>query len=92
MRLLEGVADVFVRSPFLLIAQNNINRYYKTNRIDTSYLTCLSYDATPSLVKLVKDKNKNVSVVIQNHLFSQKDELSKKSFNIIQGKERAFKV
>ncbi|HEX3030202.1 MAG TPA: DUF4173 domain-containing protein [Clostridia bacterium] len=69
-----------------LIAQNNINRYHKTHKIDTSYLTSLSYDATPSLVKLVKDKNKNVSVVIQNHLFSQKENLSKKhswqSFNI----------
>jgi len=78
----------------VLIARNNINRYNKTHQIDTSYLTCLSYDAVPSLVELLNDKNKNVAQDIENYLYNKKAELKRdkswQSFNM--SKYRAKQV
>jgi hypothetical protein len=35
-----------------IIARNNINRYYETGKIDIDFLTKLSNDAVPQLIRL----------------------------------------
>ena len=36
----------------IIIAKNNISRYFETGQIDMVYLKGLSYDATPEMQKL----------------------------------------
>lgn len=70
----------------VMIAKNNIERYRKTDRIDISYLTVLSYDAVPYTVELLKDKNSEVAAGIENDLYLKKKKLEEnrywQSFNI----------
>lgn len=78
----------------VIIARNNIDRYFKTGKIDVHYLTELSYDAIPEMVKLIGNEDSMVSQPVENYLFEKKEELSKsqpwQSFNI--SKYRAKKV
>ncbi|MGI6777707.1 MAG: DUF4153 domain-containing protein [Acetivibrionales bacterium] len=78
----------------VIIAANNINRYYNTGKIDTNYLRCLSYDAVPQLVRLLNDEDESVSESIENYLYNIKEELDRpqpwQSFNI--SKHRAKKI
>ncbi|MCX7708474.1 MAG: DUF4173 domain-containing protein [Clostridia bacterium] len=70
----------------VIIAKQNIERYHKTQKLDISYLTELSYDAVPYTVELLKDKNRAIAGGIENDLFLKKENLKKKnhwqSFNI----------
>ncbi|MGE5329290.1 MAG: DUF4153 domain-containing protein [Deltaproteobacteria bacterium] len=70
----------------VIIAQKNFERFIKTKQIDVGYLSILSYDAVPWLIKLADDKNKDIAVEAQNCLYNKKKELSNKndwqSFNI----------
>lgn len=40
-----------------IIAQKNIERYYSTGKIDIYYLTRLSYDAVPHVIKFAEDSS-----------------------------------
>ncbi len=77
----------------VIIAKNNINRYYETGQIDMSYLKGLSYDAAPEMQKLlasVKDSSdpgeKQIAEDIIEYFNEKKIELgdqkSWQSFNI----------
>jgi len=70
----------------VIIARNNINRYYKTGQIDVSYLTQLSYDVVPELVVLLDCKDDSVAVQVDNYLYDKKKELAAggpwQSFNV----------
>ena len=74
----------------VLIANDNLDRYIKTGKIDTYYLRNLSYDSIPELVNLLNDKN--VSQDIEKYLVEKQKELSKKqywqSFNLSQLKAK----
>jgi hypothetical protein len=37
----------------IIVAKNNINRYFKTGQIDVVYLKGLSYDAIPEMQRLL---------------------------------------
>lgn len=82
-------ADVF-------IIKNNIRRYEANigGRLDTGYLDCLSDDAVPYMVKLLDDKNTDVSSSIRSQLESRKvrlaDDNDWQSFNL--SKYKAKKV
>ncbi|MCX7921590.1 MAG: DUF4173 domain-containing protein [Clostridia bacterium] len=69
----------------VIIAKNNIERYYKTQQIDAAYLSSLSYDAVPELTRLLNDKNKGVAAQIENGLYLKKEKLDEEkswqSFN-----------
>jgi hypothetical protein len=59
----------------VIIAKNNINRYYKTGEIDMYYLKQLSYDAIPELTRLANEDDQHVSETINRHLSEQKADL-----------------
>lgn len=70
-----------------IIARNNIDRFIKTGEIDVGYLSYLSYDAVPELVRLLEYKeDKYVYGTIQNNLYLRKEALAQEkpwqSFNI----------
>lgn len=58
-----------------LIARKNIERYHRTQNIDINYLTQLSYDATPELVKLINDENEEVVIKIKEYLNTENKRL-----------------
>ncbi|MGH4051432.1 MAG: DUF4153 domain-containing protein [Clostridium sp.] len=62
-----------------VIAQKNIDIYYKTQKIDVLYLESLSYDATVEIIKLKNDSNEEVSSEVNIYLSDIKKELSKES-------------
>lgn len=77
----------------VIIAKNNINRYYETGQIDMAYLKGLSYDAVPEMQKLlvsVKDSSDPYEKQIAEDIiedFEEKkikleDQKSWQSFNI----------
>lgn len=70
----------------VLIARNNLDRYYETGKLDTNYLRNLSYDSIPELVILLDDKK--VSPDIEKYLAEKQEVISKKkpwqSFNLSQ--------
>lgn len=82
-------ADVF-------IVKNNIRRYEANigGQVDTYYFRDLSYDAVPYMVKLLDDKNIEVSSSIKDQLESRKNSLANdndwQSFNL--SKYKAKKV
>lgn len=45
-----------------IITRKNIERYYKTGKIDIHYLASLSYDAVPQVIEFAKDKNIDPSI------------------------------
>lgn len=58
-----------------VIAQNNIQRYYETGRIDVAYLMELSDDAIPLIATLREDKG--IGDRIQHYLQEKRDHLQK---------------
>ncbi len=77
----------------VIIAKNNINRYFETGQIDMVYLEGLSYDATPEMQRLlmsVKDSSdpeeKQIAEKIVEYFNKRKldleDQKSWQSFNI----------
>ena len=62
-----------------VIAQKNIDIYYKTQKIDVLYLESLSYDATTEILKLKNDSNIKISSEVNRYLEATKKELAKKS-------------
>ena len=75
-----------------IIVRQNIQRYYKTGQIDVDYLASVSYDTTPYLINLAKEKNNNVASKIVENLKHQKEALldntSWQSFNISESRAR----
>lgn len=66
-----------------IIAANNIERYERTGKIDTSYLRSLSTDATPLLIRFAKDGGPGMEALLQE----ARDDLSAvdrdfRSFNL----------
>lgn len=45
-----------------IIVRKNIERYYKTGKIDVHYLASLSYDVVPQVIEFAKDSNINSSI------------------------------
>lgn len=80
-----------------IIANNNINRYFKTGQIDMVYLKGLSYDAVPEMEKFfisVKDsqdsKDKQIANEIPGYFMGKQPDLknqkSWQSYNISRNK------
>ena len=77
----------------VIIAKNNINRYFESGQIDVAYLKGLSYDAAPEMQKLfvtIKSsadlKEKQMALELSGYFKERKSELenqkSWQSFNI----------
>jgi hypothetical protein len=60
-----------------IIAGKNVERYEKHGEIDIQYLTNLSYDAVPELVKLADCKDPKIAADVNAYLEGRKKELSK---------------
>lgn len=58
-----------------IIAEKNIDIYYKSQKIDVQYFKNLSYDAIPEIVKLKDDPNKDVAKQVNSYLDDVKNEL-----------------
>jgi len=63
-----------------VIAQKNIDIYYKTQKIDVLYLENLSYDATAEIIKLKNDSNIEIYSEVNRYLEFTKKELSEDSY------------
>jgi hypothetical protein len=85
----------------VIIAENNINRYFESGQIDMNYLKGLSYDAVPVMQRLLtsgsyksESEKRRISGEILEHFEQKKSELedqkSWQSFNI--SRYRAEKV
>lgn len=61
-----------------IIANKNIDIYYKTQKIDVLYLETLSYDAIPEIVRLKNDPNIKVAKEVNMYLKDMKKDLSQK--------------
>jgi hypothetical protein len=76
------------------IAKKNIERYYKTGKIDVSYLTSLSYEAVPYLIELRKVDDSKIREAIDEKLINKKAELDRQKywseFNF--SRSRAYKL
>lgn len=81
---LNKVLIVIVLSMFILlnyinvdkiIAEKNIDIYYKTQKMDVQYLTNLSYDAIPEILRLKDDSNLDVARQVNSYLEDVKKEL-----------------
>lgn len=59
-----------------IIAEKNIDIYYKTQKIDVQYLRNLSYDAIPEILKLKDDSNLDIARQVNIYLEDLKKELS----------------
>jgi hypothetical protein len=77
-----------------IIAQKNIEIYYKTQKIDVQYLRKLSYDAIPEIIKLKDDSNIMVAMRVDNYLEDLKKELAKEQswYEFNYSKYKARKV
>ncbi|MGH4138891.1 DUF4153 domain-containing protein [Clostridium sp.] len=77
-----------------IIAKNNIDIYYQTQKIDVQYFKCLSYDAIPEILKLKDDPNKNVAKEVNDYLYDVKNDLWSEHFwyEFNYSKYRARKV
>ncbi|WP_443662329.1 DUF4153 domain-containing protein [Clostridium sp.] len=60
-----------------IIAEKNIDIYYKTQKIDVLYLETLSYDVIPEIVRLKNDPNIKVRSEVNSYLENMKVDLSK---------------
>ncbi|MBW9147964.1 DUF4173 domain-containing protein [Clostridium sp. CM028] len=81
---LNKILIVIVLSMFILvnyinvdriIAEKNIDIYYKTQKIDVQYLKTLSYDAIPQILRLKDDSNAFISSEINTYINNMKKEL-----------------
>ena len=85
----------------IIIAKNNINRYFETGQIDMAYLKGLSYDAAPEIQRLLMSvksspdlKKKQMAEEILEYFKESKSDLknqkSWQSYNI--SKYKAEKI
>ena len=76
----------------VIITKSNVERYFETGKLDTHYLSNLSYDSIPELVSLLDDKK--VSADIKKYLAEEQKVVSEKqswqSFNL--SKYKAIQV
>jgi len=77
-----------------VIAQKNIDIYYKTQKIDVLYLESLSYDATLEMIRLKNDSNEEIASEVNRYLEATKKELSKETswYEFNYSKYKAKKV
>jgi hypothetical protein len=77
-----------------IIAQNNISRYFETDKIDLEYLKTLSIDAIPQLIRLRQAKDETFRNSINLFLEDKKNLLNNdnnwQSFNL--SKEKAKRI
>ena len=59
-----------------IVATENIKRFEQTAKIDFEYLTTLSYDAFPAIIKLTESNNKGISNKAKEYLHVKKLKLS----------------
>jgi len=59
----------------VIIARNNISRYYSTGEIDVGYLTRLSYDAIPEMTRLLKSEDKEIINAVNDYFKREKEML-----------------
>ncbi|WP_435788466.1 DUF4153 domain-containing protein [Clostridium sp.] len=62
-----------------IIAKENIDIYYKTQKIDVQYLRDLSYDAIPEILKLKDDPNASIARGINSYLDEVKKDLAEEN-------------
>ena len=85
----------------IIIAKNNINRYFETGQIDMVYLKGLSYDAVPEIQRLFisvkaspdlkeKQMTEEISVYFKERKLDLKNQKSWQSYNI--SKYKAEKI
>ena len=57
----------------VIIAKNNISRYYSTGEIDIYYLPELSYDAIPEMTKLLDSDDKEIVNAVNDYFEREKE-------------------
>ncbi|MCB2290078.1 DUF4173 domain-containing protein [Clostridium sp. CS001] len=77
-----------------VIAEKNIDIYYKTQKIDVFYLKNLSYDAIPEILRLKDDPNVDVSREVNSYLEDLRNKLSEEYswYEFNYSKYRAKKI
>lgn len=60
----------------VIIAKNNINRFSSAYKLDAKYLTNLSDDAVPEMVKFANDNPGEASAAVKENLEGRKERLS----------------
>jgi len=77
-----------------IIAEKNIDIYYKTQKIDVLYLESLSYDVIPQILKLKNDSNSEISSEVNRYIDDVKKELSEENswYEFNYSKYKARKV
>lgn len=74
------------------IARKNIERYNETGKLDAYYLTTLSFEAVPYLIKLRDKSDSHVKMVIDKNLKYRKEVLDKQNswteFNFSKNRTR----
>ena len=77
-----------------IIAEKNIDIYYKTQKIDVKYLRNLSYDAIPEILRLKDDSNIDIAKEVNNYLEDLKKDLSQEYswYEFNYSKYRAKKI
>lgn len=63
----------------VIIAKNNINRYYDTGEIDVYYLEGLSYDAIATTAGLIDCQDKEIAAQVMNYFEREKKILAEQS-------------
>jgi len=63
-------------NPEAFIARENIQRLHDTGKVDISYLSSLSADATPQVARLLNDSNADVSKTVAFRLYYKQADLT----------------
>ncbi len=63
----------------VIIAKNNINRYYRTGEIDVNYLEGLSYDAIAETTRLLDCQDEEIAAQVRNYFEREKEILTEQS-------------
>lgn len=67
-------------NPDAFIARRNIERYHDTNRLDVRYLSSLSDDAIPDVIKVLDDSSANVKKNLALKLSERNKDVTKSRF------------
>jgi hypothetical protein len=63
----------------VIIARNNINRYYSTGEIDINYLEGLSCDAAAEMTRLLDCKDEEIAAQVKDYFEKEKEILAEQS-------------
>ena len=78
----------------VIIARNNVNRYYSAKEIDLDYLADLSYDAIPQIARLLESEDTLIVQKANAVLYQKKVHLTEKkpwqSFNLSEYRAKQF--